>query len=225
MIPTHAVRLLATTALIALTIFGGAAALHAAPLAAEQYPPTTTTVPNDQCNDNQGNNNNNQGNQGNNNNQGNQGNNNNDNNNQCPPKQHDPGNQDDQAQANGDVTTSGSGWKSDSDVTLELRSTPVKLAVVRTDANGNFKATVHIPAYTPPGTHSLVAIGPDPSGRIVESARPLRVAASAADSTRSGLPRTGASIAALTLIGLVSLGVGVSLVVRARRRVPQASSS
>lgn len=59
--------------------------------------------------------------------------------------------------AGGVITVSGSGWPANADGELELRSTPVQLGTVRTDANGSFLANVTIPADTPAGAHRVIA--------------------------------------------------------------------
>src|SRR5690606_19615471 len=48
----------------------------------------------------------------------------------------------------GDVDISGSGFEPETDVTVTLHSTPMLLATVKTNAQGQFTTTVKIPANT-----------------------------------------------------------------------------
>lgn len=59
------------------------------------------------------------------------------------------------------ITISGAGFPAATALRIELRSTPVPLGAVTTDATGGFRVTVTVPAATKPGTHSIVLIDPD----------------------------------------------------------------
>lgn len=63
--------------------------------------------------------------------------------------------------AGGQLTLSGTGFTSDAELTIELRSTPVEIGTVTTDADGSFTVTVTVPADTPAGLHTLAVVLPD----------------------------------------------------------------
>lgn len=128
--------------------------------------------------------------------------------------------------AGGVVTVSGTGWPANADGALELRSTPVQLGTVRTDAGGAFLVNVTIPANTPAGAHRVI-------GRIggVEAAVGIEVRAAAgsttpvvpaapaaaAGSTPSPLAVTGGVVSGAALaLGLLAVLIGAAL--KRRRR-------
>jgi hypothetical protein len=57
------------------------------------------------------------------------------------------------------VTVTGKCFRANTDVDINLNSTPVRLITVRSDANGNFTVTVTIPSNTGTGTHTISATG------------------------------------------------------------------
>jgi LPXTG-motif cell wall-anchored protein len=104
------------------------------------------------------------------------------------------------------LTIDSPGWKANSDVTITLHSDPVVLATVTADTNGDVHATVQIPSGTATGAHTLELTGTDPAGAPRTVSTPITIAGSG-----SSLPRTGAAIAALLLVGAVLFGVGAAL--------------
>ena len=111
------------------------------------------------------------------------------------------------------LTVDSTGWKASTDVTITLHSTPVVLATVTTDANGNAHAVAKIPSRTASGAHTLELTGTDPAGA------PRTVTAAITISAGGGsLPRTGAAIAALVLVGTVLFAVGAALSTARKRR-------
>ena len=78
-------------------------------------------------------------------------------------------------EAGDEVTVSGSGFESDSEVIIELQSHPVLLGVTDTDEAGAFVITVTLPADSEPGLHHIVAIGVAPSGETVEKTAAVEV--------------------------------------------------
>ena len=107
------------------------------------------------------------------------------------------------------LTIDSTGWKPATDVTITLHSTPVVLATVTADANGNAHATGQIPSGTATGAHTVELTGTDPAGapRTVTTA----ITISAAGGGGGSLPRTGAAIAALVLVGAVLFAIGAAL--------------
>lgn len=139
--------------------------------------------------------------------------------------------------AGGDVTISGAGFSAAAALRIELRSTPVQLGSVTTDADGGFQSRVTVPADTMPGAHSLVVIDPDG----VETTRALTVTPSAGPGTPGGVPEvtpgtggaavpgagraqdgrlaaTGADSTLFLLGGALLLGVGGGFIAMRRRR-------
>lgn len=140
--------------------------------------------------------------------------------------------------AGGDVTISGAGFSATAALRIELRSTPVQLGSVTTDADGGFQLRVTVPAGTMPGAHSLVVIDPDG----VETTRALTVTPSAGPGTPGGVPgvtpgsggaavpgagraqdgslaATGADSTLFLLGGALLLGVGGGFIAMRRRRL------
>ena len=118
--------------------------------------------------------------------------------------------------AGGSLTIDASGWQGSSSVTITLHSDPVVLGTVSADASGNVHATVTVPAATAPGAHTIVATGTGASGSPQEASTGVTVMAASSGGGGS-LPRTGAAIGALTLVGLGLFGGG-ALLSRARKR-------
>ncbi|MEX8034470.1 alpha-L-arabinofuranosidase C-terminal domain-containing protein [Microbacterium sp. 20-116] len=128
--------------------------------------------------------------------------------------------------AGGVITVSGTGWPANADGELELRSTPVQLGTVRTDAAGAFLVNVTLPSDSPAGVHRVIA-------RIggVEAAVGIEVTAAAtgttpvvpparddaADSSTAPLAVTGGAVSGAALaLGLLAVLVGAAL--KRRRR-------
>jgi LPXTG-motif cell wall-anchored protein len=114
--------------------------------------------------------------------------------------------------AGSSLTIDSPGWKAGTDVTITLHSTPVVLATVKADANGNAHAVVTIPSGTATGAHTLELTGTDPAGAPRTVTSPITISGGG-----GSLPRTGAAIAALVLVGTVLFAVGTALS-RARKR-------
>ncbi len=107
-----------------------------------------------------------------------------------------------------------------STVVISLYSSPVVLAVVVTDAAGNFTAPVTIPAGLDSGRHTVLAQGVAPDG----TPRQL-ILSVAATATTAGLATTGFAAATTALTGLILAAAGIAL--RAglhRRREPTIGS-
>ncbi|WP_217184949.1 glycoside hydrolase domain-containing protein [Streptomyces sp. AC495_CC817] len=112
-----------------------------------------------------------------------------------------------------EVTVSVSGFEPKSDVTIELHSTPVTLAAVRTDAAGAGEVTVRIPTDATLGAHSVVATSGDLTARAA-----LTVVAAPAEQG-GGLATTGGAVlTGAILAGVAALAIGALLLLRARRR-------
>lgn len=115
--------------------------------------------------------------------------------------------------AGGTVTVRGTGFATDlRGVRVELRSTPVLLGVVSTDATGAFTLTATVPASVAAGTHTVVV--------LVDG-----VAVGSSTVTIAGAPGTGQlaftgaeGLGESAIAALVALLVGAGLVVVRRRR-------
>ncbi|WP_217177061.1 FN3 domain-containing metallophosphoesterase family protein [Streptomyces sp. AC495_CC817] len=124
--------------------------------------------------------------------------------------------------AGGTVSVSGAGFAAGAEITLELHSDPVRLGTVTADETGAFRRTVAIPASTPAGAHTLVAILPD--GSEVRTALTVTAAAtggtpgSGSGSTDGDLATTGADSTPYVIAAGVLLVLGLGLVVLRRRR-------
>jgi LPXTG-motif cell wall-anchored protein len=119
--------------------------------------------------------------------------------------------------AGGSLTIDSSGWHASSSVTVTLHSDPVVLGTVNADASGNVHATLTVPAATEPGAHTIVATGTGASGSPQEASTSVTVMAASSGGGSGSLPRTGAAIGALGLVGLGLFGGG-ALLSRARKR-------
>jgi LPXTG-motif cell wall-anchored protein len=118
--------------------------------------------------------------------------------------------------AGGSIKVESTGWKPSSSVTITLHSDPVVLDTVTSDASGNVSATATIPAGTDAGAHTIVATGSGTSGSPQELTSNLTVMAASGGGGGS-LPRTGAAVAALAMVGLALFGGG-ALMSAARKR-------
>jgi LPXTG-motif cell wall-anchored protein len=119
--------------------------------------------------------------------------------------------------AGGSLTVDSSGWKASSSVTITLHSDPVVLGTVNSDASGAVHSTVTVPAGTAPGAHTIVATGSDAGGTPQEVSTNVTVTAASSGGGGGSLPRTGAAVGALALVGLGLFGGG-ALLSRARKR-------
>lgn len=123
--------------------------------------------------------------------------------------------------AGNDITVSGTGFEPGQKIAFELRSDPVALGSLTADASGVLSGSFRIPAGTPAGAHTLVALNAE--SEIVASVA-LQVAAASGDAVSGGatggedaLANTGAdlpSFALMTASGLLLAGL---LLVRRRR--------
>jgi hypothetical protein len=111
-----------------------------------------------------------------------------------------------------EVTVSGSGLMPNSDVVLELHSTPVHLATVKTDANGAFTTKLRLPKDITPGLHHVVATGTARDGSKKVASTELIV-------PFPTLPYTGTNTGTLALVafGLVAAGFALAVIGRPRR--------
>lgn len=123
------------------------------------------------------------------------------------------------------VIASGSGYRPASTVELTLNSDPIALGSATTDAAGAFEHRFTVPATASLGSHTVTASGADSSGGTRALSAALEVTDPAAAPGSAGrsnggstLPRTGATIAAITAMGIVLVALGAMAVVGARRR-------
>jgi hypothetical protein len=120
------------------------------------------------------------------------------------------------------VTISGGCMVPDTDVQVTIESTPIYLATLHADAQGNYRGTVVIPASMPLGEHHLVVTGLGRIGAVSHrSSAPVTVVA--AQTTGGGLPRTGRDLARWFLVGLGAVALGAAL--RTARRDGKDASS
>ena len=89
----------------------------------------------------------------------------------------------------------------------------VVLGTAVTDATGAFRKSVTVPADLPAGSHSLVALGVDPSGGNRQMRLDVTVSASSAT-----LPVTGFDVALTAIIGMVMTLAGMGFVGAGRRQ-------
>ncbi|MGH3689333.1 MAG: endonuclease/exonuclease/phosphatase family protein [Microbacterium sp.] len=139
--------------------------------------------------------------------------------------------------AGASVTVEGTNFPAAAALRIELRSTPVQLGTVTTDAAGAFRTTVTVPAGTTPGAHSLVVIDPDgvettsaitvtaPTDGTTPGGTPGRTSGSggaavpgSGDARDGSLATTGADSTPFILAAVLLLGAGLGLVVTRRRR-------
>jgi hypothetical protein len=98
-----------------------------------------------------------------------------------------------------------------SDVVIELHSTPVHLATVKTDATGSFTTKVRLPKEITAGLHHVVATGTAPDGSMKVASAELVV-------PFASLPYTGFNPAPLAALAAGLLLLGAVLLVGAHRR-------
>lgn len=123
----------------------------------------------------------------------------------------------------GKVSVAGGGMVAKEKVAIELHSTPVLLKTVQADANGAYSADVKLPTDAT-CSHELVAVGKT-SGRTVATdivigdpahCPELNGGAGAGAGGGSSLPKTGAQVAGIALLGAALVGGGVTLRRRAK---------
>jgi LPXTG-motif cell wall-anchored protein len=115
--------------------------------------------------------------------------------------------------AGSSVTITSTGWMPNTSVTVTLQ--PVVLTTATADATGTVHVTVTIPSNTASGSHTIELTGTSAAGAPRTVSTPITV------STGGGgnLPRTGAAIAALFLVGIALFGVGSALSAARKRAV------
>lgn len=116
----------------------------------------------------------------------------------------------------GSMTVTGSNFVPNETITLTLHSTPVTLGTTSASASGTFSVTVTIPSDTTPGTHTILASGA--TGDSASTTIVVTGAISPPATVTSGLPFTGADIAAVSGVGAIALALGGMLVLTGRRR-------
>jgi hypothetical protein len=116
----------------------------------------------------------------------------------------------------GSVQISGSGFVPGTTVQLLLFSSPVSLGTVQANGAGAITASVTIPANTPPGQHTLQAVGQAGSGGTLTLMAQIMVAGSGAQS--SGLASTGAQIGLIAGVGVALVVAGFLITAGSRRR-------
>lgn len=106
-------------------------------------------------------------------------------------------------------------------ITIYIHSTPVVVGHLTADAHGNVSGTVTVPADTPPGQHTLEAVGANGQTASI----PFTVSATpgsttgASGSSSGSLPFTGADIAAMSAVGAaLIIGGGVAFTTGRRRK-------
>ncbi|MEY2444328.1 MAG: hypothetical protein QOE00_908, partial [Ilumatobacteraceae bacterium] len=77
--------------------------------------------------------------------------------------------------ADASIVVTGDGLMPNSEVRVELHSTPVLLGTATTDAGGAFHVSVRMPPEVPAGTHHIVAIGIAPDSRVVTASEEIFV--------------------------------------------------
>ena len=119
------------------------------------------------------------------------------------------------AEPSQDIVVIGTGFAAYSTATIVIYSAPVELGTVTTDAHGNFRKPVRIPAHLAAGRHTMIAAGVGPDGAAHYLRLDVRVRAAA---TGSSLARTGAPITVLALLGTASMSAGGGFIVAGRPR-------
>ena len=106
----------------------------------------------------------------------------------------------------------GRDFAANTDLTVELRSTPVTLGTVATDAAGAFSTTVTIPATTDPGAHRIVVTAA--TGATAE----IVFEVLAADTAPAALANTGVNSLVPLAGGALALVVAGAALLLIRRR-------
>lgn len=115
-----------------------------------------------------------------------------------------------------EITMSGGGFAPGAVIVLTVESDPVQVGETEADGQGEFTATVTIPAGLTDGRHTLKATGDSPDGGTLVLS--TQVTLTAAADTGEQLATTGSGAAVLlSLAGLLLVG-GVGVLAMARRR-------
>ncbi len=120
--------------------------------------------------------------------------------------------------AGGTANVTAAGFPANTEIRIELRSTPVTLARVTSDADGAFTASVIIPASTPLGDHNIVFVNVLTSADLAST--PIFVTSlppAPADGAIT-LASTGANTAAPLAGGVILLLLGLTVLVLLWRR-------
>ena len=103
------------------------------------------------------------------------------------------------------VTVSGSGFAPNQSLTVTFDSAPATPATATANASGAFSARITVPTGTTAGSHRIAVNGRNPQGAQLQAVGTVTVT----------LARTGAGeTIAMTLVGLVLVGVGWRIVER-----------
>lgn len=116
------------------------------------------------------------------------------------------------------VSIRGGGFAPGAEVVITLESRVVTLATVSADATGAIDVSVRIPAYAPPGSHTLKATGEAAGGGTLVLSAPISVGGG----TDGPLAFSGAGSALLLVVtglGLAVVGVGLLFAGLTYRRV------
>ncbi|WP_235590640.1 alkaline phosphatase family protein [Leucobacter sp. G161] len=148
------------------------------------------------------------------------------------------------------LTATGTGFAAHEELAFELRSAPQALGTTNADEAGAFSHELTIPATTPAGEHTVVAVradgtelsqpvsvtaapstggenpgeekpGEEKPGEEKPDAEKDPAAKDPAASEQPDLAATGGSIAGIAIAATAILGAGAYLVVRSRRRVTE----
>lgn len=107
------------------------------------------------------------------------------------------------------------GFAPNSKVDATLNSEPIPLGSFRADAGGTVTIDVPVPAEAPPGEHTVVAVGIDPTGAPRTVSRSIVL-----ESETAGiLAFTGSNPQALIGLGGLLIAVGAAGTLAARRRL------
>lgn len=119
----------------------------------------------------------------------------------------------------GTLTLTGSGFRPNSAVTIEIHSTVQVLGTATANANGVVSARVTIPAGMLAGTaHTLVITGVDAAGRPRVVSIPVTLAGSVVVNPGPSLPFTGIDAIAVGATSAGLIGFGSFVVFTNRRR-------
>ncbi|WP_255447166.1 ParB-like protein [Schumannella soli] len=126
--------------------------------------------------------------------------------------------------ASGRVTIDGTGFRADAVVTLELHSDPVVLGTATADAQGALSLAATIPASTPAGSHTVVALidGTQVAGQAVQiAAAPAAGAGAGSAGAAAGDPAALAStgVDSLPAAALAALALATGVVLMLLRQI------
>lgn len=119
------------------------------------------------------------------------------------------------------LSLTGIGFQPGETINFTLYSTPVALGSTTADPTGSFTVSETVPAGTPVGSHTIVAVGAT-SGTTATFAFTVAAASASsvtpAPSGSGGLAFTGADVTALAGVGAIALALGGLLILTSRRR-------